>query len=76
MGASSTDAGLSGTEVLVVAVSAAAVFTVAKPGVGASAAVAGASGVTTSGATCDRTAKLKLQIKHNSRHLNTSGALA
>ena len=25
---------------------------------------------------CDGTAKLKLQIKHNGRHLNTSGALA
>ena len=25
---------------------------------------------------CDGTAKLKLQIKRNGRHLNTSGALA
>ena len=49
MGASGTDAGLSGTEVLVVAASAAAVFAIAKPGVGASAAIAGASGATASG---------------------------
>ena len=46
MGASGTDARLSGTEVLVVAASAAALLTVAKPGVGASATVAGASGTT------------------------------
>ena len=49
VGASGTDAGLSGTEVLVVAASAAVVFAVAKPGVGASAAGAGASGATASG---------------------------
>ena len=38
---SGTDVGPSGTEVLIVAVSAAAVLAVAKPGVGATAAVAG-----------------------------------
>ena len=41
---SGTDVGTSGTEVLAVAAPAAAVLAVAKPGVGASTAVAGASG--------------------------------
>ena len=49
VGTSGTDVGPSGTEVLVVAASAAAVLAIAKPGVGASAAVAGASGATVSG---------------------------
>ena len=44
MGTSGTDVGPSGTEVLAVAASAAAVLVVAQPGVGASATVAGASG--------------------------------
>ena len=49
MVASGTYAGLSGTEVLVVDASAATVFAVANPGVGASATVAGTSGATASG---------------------------
>ena len=51
MGASGTDVGTSGIEVLAVAAPAAAVLAVTKPGVGASAAVAGASGATASGIT-------------------------
>ena len=46
---SGTDVGPSGTEVLAVAASAAVVLAVARPGVSASAAVAGASGAATSG---------------------------
>ena len=49
MGTSGTDVGPSGTEVLAIAASDAAVLVFAKPGVGASAAVAGASGATASG---------------------------
>jgi len=49
VGASGTDAGLTGTKVLVVAASPAAMFAVTKPGVGTSAAIARASGDTASG---------------------------